>query len=112
VGESMNLIQGTVDVMILKTLVSGAKHGFAISKAIKERSEGVLGLEDAALYQALHRIENKGWLTSTWGLSENNRRAKYYALTAIGRKQLAREMKAWAKYSRAVSQILDPAGEV
>jgi len=103
----MYLIQGTVDVMVLKVLQSEARHGFAISKAIRERSDGILGLEDAALYQALHRLERKGWLDSEWGLSENNRRAKYYQLTTEGRRNLKTQTSAWKRYSWAVSRVLE-----
>ena len=103
----MNLIQGTVDVMILKTVSGEPKHGFGISKAIRDRSDGVLGLEDAALYQALHRLENRGLLVSEWGLSENNRRAKYYQLTTEGRAWLRRETESWRKCSVAVSRVLE-----
>ncbi len=103
----MNYLQGTVDVMILKTLSGGAAHGFGISKAIRERSEGVLGLEDAALYQALHRMESKGWVESEWGLSENNRRAKFYQMTTEGEHQLSIETVSWHRYALAVFKVLD-----
>ncbi len=103
----MQLIQGTVDVLILRTLQREARHGFAISKAIRERSDGVLGLEDAALYQALHRLERKGWLEAEWGLSENNRRARFYQLTAEGQRHLKTETSAWKRYSWAVSRVLE-----
>jgi PadR family transcriptional regulator PadR len=103
----MNLIQGTVDVMILKSVSQVPMHGFGISKAIRERSNGILGLEDAALYQALHRLENRGLLESEWGLSDNNRRAKFYQLTGEGRVRLRRETEAWRRYSMAVSRVLE-----
>ena len=103
----MNYLQGTVDVMILKTLSRGPSHGFGISRSIRERSEGVLGLEDAALYQALHRMEAKGWIESEWGLSENNRRAKFYQLTTEGARQLKVETTAWHRYAVAVLKILE-----
>jgi len=103
----VNYLQGTVDVMILKTLSGGAAHGFGISKAIRERSEGVLGLEDAALYQALHRMESKGWVESEWGLSENNRRAKFYQMTTEGEHQLSIETVSWHRYALAVFKVLD-----
>jgi len=103
----MNLIQGTVDVMILKTVSRGPLHGFGISHAIRERSDGILGLEDAALYQALHRLENRGLLVSEWGLSDNNRRAKYYQLTEEGKVRLRRESEAWRRYASAVSRVLE-----
>jgi PadR family transcriptional regulator PadR len=103
----MNLIQGTVDVLILKTVSRDPMHGFGISRAIRDRSDGILGLEDAALYQALHRLENRGLLVSEWGLSENNRRAKFYQLTGEGRARLRRETEAWRRYSFAVSRVLE-----
>ncbi len=103
----MNYLQGTVDVMILKILSEGSSHGFGISKSIRERSEGAFQLEDAALYQALHRMESKGWLESEWGLSENNRRAKFYQMTSAGRQQLTIETRSWHRYAVAVFKVLD-----
>jgi PadR family transcriptional regulator PadR len=103
----VNLIQGTVDVMILKVVSRNPHHGFGISKAIRDRSDGILGLEDAALYQALHRMEKRGLLESQWGLSENNRRAKYYQITAEGKQRLKSQTAAWKRYSVAVSQVLE-----
>src|SRR4051812_48040983 len=86
--RTLDLMQGTVDVLILKTLSWQPLHGYAIAKWIEQRSGGVLGIADAALYQALHRLERREWIESEWGLSENNRKAKYYRLTAAGRAQL------------------------
>lgn len=103
----MNLLQGTVDVLILKVLADGPAHGFRISRIINDRSEGTLGLDDAALYQALHRLESKGWMESEWGLSENNRKAKFYQLTRTGRQELRTETRSWQKYARAVALVLD-----
>ena len=103
----LDLLQGTLDVLILKTLSWGALHGYAVSRWIRERTEGVLTIEDAALYQALHRLERRKWIESEWGVSENNRRAKYYALTALGRKQLRDEESSWRMYARAVFQVLE-----
>ena len=79
---SLDLVQGTLDVLILKTLSWGPTHGYGVSRWIRRRTDDVLAVEDAALYQALHRLERKGWIDSEWGVSENNRRAKYYQLTA------------------------------
>ena len=107
--SEMNLLQGTVDVLILKTLSEGPMHGFGISKWIRERTEGVLGMEDAALYQALHRIERKGWIDAEWGLSENNRRAKYYQLTPSGKRQLKKDTFAIRRYVKALFKVLEPA---
>ena len=106
---SMTLVQGTLDVLILRTLSDGAMHGFGISKWIRERTDGVLGIEDAALYQALHRIERKGWIEAEWGLSENNRRAKYYRLTASGRRQLKKDTTSLRRYVEALFKVLEPA---
>jgi len=106
---TMNLVQGTVDVLILRTLSEGPMHGFGVSKWIRERTDGVLGVEDAALYQALHRIERKGWIEAEWGLSENNRRAKYYQLTASGRRQLKKDSASLRRYVDALFKVLEPA---
>jgi PadR family transcriptional regulator PadR len=107
--SSMTLVQGTLDVLILRTLSDGAMHGFGISKWIRERTDGVLGIEDAALYQALHRIERKGFIEAEWGLSENNRRAKYYRLTASGRRQLKKDTTSLRRYVEALFKVLEPA---
>ena len=109
VRKTATLLQGTVDVLILKTLQESPMHGYGVSRSIRERTDGVVGLEDAALYQALHRLEAKGWLEAEWGLSENNRRAKYYRLSAKGRKQLRAETAAWRRYATAVLSVLDHA---
>ena len=105
--QPLDLMQGTVDVLILKALSWQPQHGFAIARWIRERTQGVLHLDDAALYQALHRLERKGWLASEWGPSENNRRAKFYQLTATGRRQLRVEASTWRDYSAAVFRVLD-----
>jgi transcriptional regulator len=104
---ALDLVQGTVDVLIMKTLSWRPMHGYAVSKWIRERTDGVLGVEDAALYQALHRLERRGWIESEWGLSENNRRAKYYQLTTDGRRQLGAEAATWREYAAAVFKVLD-----
>jgi len=105
----LDLLQGTVDVLILKALSWQPQHGLAVAKWIRARTAGALELDDAALYQGLHRLERKGWLSSEWGVSENNRRAKYYELTAAGRRQLRVELSAWRAYADAVFQVLDAA---
>ena len=102
----MDLLQGTLDVLILKTLSWEAMHGYAISRWIRQRTDNVLTVEDAALYQALHRLERKGLIESEWGLSENNRRAKYYRLTSLGRKQLAEECASWQRFMVAVERVM------
>ena len=103
----LNLLQGTLDVLILKTLSWQPLHGYSISRWIRQRTDGVLGVEDAALYQALHRLERKGWIASEWGVSENNRRAKFYTLTAAGRRQLRAEDGVWREYVAAVFKVLE-----
>ncbi|MDB4875012.1 MAG: transcriptional regulator, PadR-family [Gemmatimonadetes bacterium] len=104
-----DLLQGTVDILILRTLAWQQMHGYGISHWVRERSQGVLSVEGAALYQALHRLERKQLVAATWGLSENNRKAKYYELTAAGRKQLRAESSTWYEYAAAVGRVLGPA---
>ena len=106
---ALGLLQGTVDVLILKTLSWQPMHGYAVSRWIRDRTDGVLGVEDAALYQALHRLERHGWIESAWGLSENNRRARYYQLTPAGRRQLRAETATWREYAAAVFKVLETA---
>jgi PadR family transcriptional regulator, regulatory protein PadR len=106
---TLDLLQGTLDVLILKTLTWGPMHGYAVAGAIRERTDDVILVEEGALYPALHRLERRGWVESEWGLSENNRRAKYYQLTAAGRRQLRAELSAWARYVEAVGKVLQPA---
>ena len=107
--RSLDLMQGTVDVLILKTLSWQPLHGYAIAKWIAQRSGGVLGVADAALYQALHRLERREWIESEWGFSENNRKAKYYRLTAAGRQQLRAEVSELRRYVDALFKVLEPA---
>lgn len=106
---TLTLLQGTVDLLILRALQHGPTHGYAVSRWVRERTDGVLSMEDAALYQALHRLEAKGWVESEWGLSENNRRAKYYELTTEGRRQLRSEVSAWKRYAEAVFKVIETA---
>ncbi len=106
----LDLLQGTVDVLILKAVSWQPQHGFAIAKWIRGRTEGVLALDDAALYQGLHRLERKGWLSAEWGVSDNNRRAKFYQLTPDGRRQLRVESTTWRTYTAAVFRVLDATG--
>jgi transcriptional regulator len=105
----MDLLQGTVDVLVLRTLTWGPMHGYAVSRWIHQRTEGVLELEDAPLYKALHRLERAGFVAAEWGVSENNRRARFYALTPAGRRQLRAEESAWRRYAEAVFKVLEPA---
>ena len=100
------LLQGTLDVLVLKALMFGARHGYAVATWIRETSDETLTVEDRALYVALHRLEDRGWVESEWGLSENNRKAKYYELTARGRAQLRAEMSRWTTYAEAVFKVL------
>jgi PadR family transcriptional regulator len=103
------LLQGTVDILILKAVSAEPRHGYAIARWLDERSDGVLAVDGAALYQALHRLEHRQWISSTWGRSENNRRAKYYELTSAGRARLRSETVVWRRYAEAVSTVLSPA---
>jgi PadR family transcriptional regulator len=103
------LLQGTVDILILRTLAWEPMHGYSIARWLNARSDGVLAVEGAALYQALHRLERAKWVSASWGLSENNRKAKYYTLTAAGRAQLRAETAVWRNYAEAVSKVLSPA---
>jgi PadR family transcriptional regulator PadR len=104
----VELLQGTLDLLILQTLVAGRAHGHAIAKHIQRTSEDLLQVETGSLYPALHRLEAKGWLTACWELSDKGKRAKYYRLTPLGRKQLADEQSKWQALSRAVGLILNP----
>jgi transcriptional regulator len=106
--SSVDLLQGTLDLMILQTLVLGPAHGHTIAHAIEHRSDEVLQVEHGSLYPALHRLEQRGWISSYWGASENNRKARFYKLTAAGRRQLAEETSRWEKLVRAVNQVLRP----
>jgi transcriptional regulator len=103
------LLQGTLDLLILKTLHAGALHGYAIVQSIQRRSEDILAVEEGSLYPALHRMEEKGWITAAWGRSDNNRRAKFYALTRAGRKQLEEETAIWERVCRAITLVLNAA---
>ena len=101
-ATDLDLLQGTLDVLVLKTLSWGPRHGYAVARWIRDTSEGTIQVEDRALYVSLHRMEDRGWIESEWGLSENNRKAKYYRLTASGRKQLRAKTSYWTEYATAV----------
>jgi PadR family transcriptional regulator PadR len=105
------LLQGTLDILVLQVLAPGPAHGHTIALVISRRSEDVLQVEHGSLYPALHRLEDRGWIASFWGTSENNRKARYYRLTPAGRKQLGVEMSRWERVVRAVNQVLRPAEE-
>jgi PadR family transcriptional regulator PadR len=104
----VELLQGTLDLLILRTLLLGPAHGHAIAKHIQRTSEDLLQVETGSLYPALHRLELKGWVTASWDLSDKGKRAKFYRLTPAGRKQLAREQSKWEVFSRAIGLILKP----
>jgi transcriptional regulator len=106
-SEPLDLLKGTLDVLILKTLARGPAHGYAISRWIRSVTRDALQVEEGALYPALHRLQSKGWIASEWGASENNRRARFYRLTAKGTKQLERQSSTWRRFARAVGRVLD-----
>lgn len=105
----VELLQGTLDLLILRTLLSGPQHGWAISERVQQVSSEVLSIQQGSLYPALHRLERRGWIKAAWGISDNNRRAKYYDLTRAGKKQLDAETEAWRKLAIAVEQVLEGA---
>src|SRR6266496_317153 len=104
----VDLLQGTLDVLILRTLLPGPNHGDAIAKHIQRTSEDMLQVETGSLYPALHRLEARGWVAATWEQSDKGKRAKYYRLTTLGRKQLANEQSKWQAFARAMGLILNP----
>jgi PadR family transcriptional regulator PadR len=104
--QKTDLLQGTLDLLVLKIIALGPTHGWDITQRIQQISEDVLVVNQGSLYPALHRLEAQGWISSAWGESEHNRRAKYYKLTAAGRKQLAAERATWARFSGAIERIL------
>jgi transcriptional regulator len=105
--ERIDLPQGTLDLLILRTLSLEPQHGWAISERVQQLSSDVLRIQQGSLYPALHRLERRGWIKARWGTSENNRRAKYYELTRMGRKQLETETESWRKLAAAVAQVLE-----
>jgi transcriptional regulator len=105
-GKPADLVQGTVDLLILKTIALEPLHGWAIAQRIKQLSNDVLQLQQGSLYPALQRLEREGWITATWGVSENNRRARFYRLTKAGRKHLQREQAGWERLSAAIALLL------
>jgi transcriptional regulator len=106
--DRVALLQGTLDLLILRTLVFGPRHGQGIARAIQATSEDVLLVEHGALYPALQRLEAKGWIAAEWGTSDNNRKARFYTLTRDGRRQLARETSRWRKMAAAIARVLGP----
>ena len=107
--RTVQLLRGTLDVLILKTLTSGPLHGYGIAAALETVTDGALLVEDGALYQSLHRMEERDWVESSWGHAENGKRAKFYRLTPPGRKQLQAEAASWMRYAEAVFKVLQPA---
>jgi len=107
--EPLDLLQGTLDLLILRTLIFGAEHGQGIARAIQQTSQDELLVEHGALYPALQRLEKRRWITAEWGTSRNNRKARYYALTAAGRKQLAAETGKWERLAAAIGRVLKTA---
>lgn len=105
-AKSTDLVQGTLDLLILKTLALGPMHGWAVGQRIQQISNGVLQVQQGSLYPALHRLEQQGWISAEWGDSENNRRAKYYALTRAGKKRLGEELANWERLSAAIALVL------
>ena len=103
---SLPLLKGTLDLLVLKALSWGPLHGYAIATWLEQRSDGTLGVDDSALYQALQRMEGRGWLSAEWGVSDTNRRARYYKLTTAGRQRLRTESETWMKYTKSVTSIL------
>ncbi len=109
--DRLTLLQGTLDLLILRTLRLGRQHGQGIARAIQEQSEDVLLVEHGALYPALQRLEAKGWIAAEWGVSSNNRRARFYTLTKDGRKQLVQEASRWRTMALAIARVLGPEGQ-
>jgi transcriptional regulator len=110
-SNTPEMVQGTLDMLILKTLIAGPAHGHTIAHVIEHTSENVLEVEQGSLYPALHRLEDRGWVTSYWGTSENNRKAKFYRLTPTGKKQLTEETRRWRQVVTAIGRILGEAAE-
>ncbi len=106
-NEALPLLQGTLDILVLKAVTAEPLHGYAVARWIRETTDDALQIEEGALYTSLHRMEKRGWLASRWGLSENNRRAKFYGTTPAGLKQLKRESQAWTRYAEAVFKVLN-----
>src|SRR6266568_6967647 len=109
--ERLDILQGTLDLLILRTLIFGPQHGQGVARAIRQLTDEELLVEHGALYPALQRLEARGWIAAKWGTSENNRKARFYALTAAGRKQLVRETTKWRRLATAIGRILGPEAE-
>ena len=107
-GRKVDLLQGTLDLIVLKLLQAGPANGWALTQSVTAMSRGALSVNYGTLYPALHRLEARGWVAAKWGVTENNRRARFYSLTAAGRRQLAAEQESWTQFSHALGLILDP----
>ena len=108
-ADPLPLLQGTLDLLVLRVLSAGPMHGYGVATLVHQLTDGELAVEDAALYQALHRLDRQGFVDAEWGPSENNRRARYYTLTATGRKRLREQTTNWRRYTRAVDAVLQGA---
>ena len=108
-AADLDLLQGTLDLLVLKALTWGPRHGYAVARWVRETTDDDLQIEEGALYTALHRMEARHWLEAEWGVSENNRRAKYYEITPLGRKQLRARVASWTRYAQAVTKVLQTA---
>ncbi len=106
----IELLPGTLDLLVLKTLAWGPTHGLGVLRSIEQVTNGELQIEEGALYPALHRLEERGWLDAEWGITEKNRRAKFYRLTTVGRRQLTAEVTKWSRYTNVVQLVLNSAG--
>jgi transcriptional regulator len=104
--QQLNLLQGTLDVLVLKALHTEARHGYGVAEWVRRVTGGTFQIEDGALYTSLHRMEGRGWIAAEWGVSDNNRRAKYYSVTAAGRTELTKASKNWERYADAVFKVL------
>ncbi len=107
--DDLELVQGTLDLLVLKALTFGPMHGYAVARWVAQATDADLQVEEGALYTSLHRMEKRGWIEAEWGLSDNNRKAKYYQLTTPGRRQLRAEAERWTRYARAVFKVLEAA---
>ncbi|HEX6134002.1 MAG TPA: PadR family transcriptional regulator [Longimicrobiales bacterium] len=109
--QTLSLLQGTLDLVVLKALMFGPRHGYEVARWVRTTTDGELTVDDGALYTALHRLQKRGWLKAEWGSTEQNRRAKYYALTPAGRRQLAAEATSWERYAQAIFKVLNASAE-
>jgi PadR family transcriptional regulator len=107
-NERLELLQGTLDLLILRTLILGPQHGQGVARAIQQTSDEEFLVEHGALYPALQRLEERGWVSAKWGTSTNNRRARFYSLTAAGRRQLVKEINKWKRFATAIARVLSP----